>query len=47
MVTSEKAALVQVGGTGAPGRVTAGGGEKWSWSGVVFNHVSQADFLTA
>ena len=30
MVTSEKAALVQAGGTGAPGRVTTGGGEKWS-----------------
>ena len=30
MVTSEKAALVQAGGTGAPGRVTTGRGEKWS-----------------
>ena len=47
MVTGEEAALVQAGCTGAPGQVTAGGGEKRSWSGVVFNHVSQADFLTA
>ena len=47
MVTSEKAVLVQAGGTGAPGRVTTGRGEKWSWSGLVINLVSQADFLTA
>lgn len=30
MVTSEKAVLVQAGGTRAPGRVTTGRGEKWS-----------------